>query len=215
MNQFIKYLLILLLSITSCDNQNVYESYSKKEYEKKVQPNDTSYQNINIKIGDIIYTIDNEMIVGEKSIVEMTLSFDMDIKKIIKNVKTFQNKNLHNEKIRMSHVMISKLIDPSGNNFIIVPITSERQLIEKNNYTLWKWYITPLVKGENELILTVDIIIHDNQKTIEVFNGYINVISNDTIITNIIKFLGNNWKWLLSTLLIPLIIFFYKKEKRN
>ena len=166
--------------------------------------------------GDITYVMQDSMVVGEISIVDMTVSKGMTHSEIVASVESFSNASVVAEEIRVTPTMRAKLIDPSTNNFRIVPITPDTQIIEPNGYTLWKWNVTPLVSGVNPLLISVDIIVGDNSKSIEVYEGKIQVISNETSWDKFVKFLNENWKYLLSTLIIPFGIFVYSSvRKRN
>jgi len=165
-----------------------------------------------INKGDIIYIIKDSMVVGEISIVDMTISKNMDITEIITEIETFSDESIYTENIRIAPIMRAKLIDPTGTNFTIIPITPEEQIIENNGYTTWKWNVIPLIKGSNDLYLSVDVIIDNNSKSIEVYNDKILVISNETITMKITNFFLEYWEWFLSTLIIPILSFFYKSK---
>jgi len=166
----------------------------------------------NFNLGDINYVVDDTMIIGNTTEINMTISHNVENSTIISEVETFTNNNLHTEEIRIAPVMKAKLIDPAGINFRIIPTTSEEQFLEDNDYTLWTWNVTPLLKGENELKLVVDIIIDNKNKSIQVFEGVIHVYSNTTIIEIILIFISKNWMYLLSSLIIPFFIFLYKRK---
>jgi hypothetical protein len=171
--------------------------------------------NNEIEVGDINYVVNDTMVIGVTTEVNMTISHNVDIEEIINDVETFNEDNVVSEEIRIAPVMRAKLIDPSGVNFRIIPTTNEEQFLEDEEFTLWTWNVTPLLKGDNELELVVDIIIDDRSKSIQVFDGVIYVYSDDSILDIIIDFINNNWTYLLSTLIIPLFLFFYKKGKNK
>jgi len=166
-------------------------------------------------IGNIYYNISDTMIVGKSKIIDVVISDEnVDKQYIINKVNTFNN-NVFTDTIRISTLMIAKLIDPTNMNFKINPILSEKQFIEKNKITRFQWNVIPLKSGNNELKLTIDIIYLDNCKNIENYNNIIHVYSSETIIDRIKKIFIENWKWLSSTLIIPIFIFLYKKKKKD
>jgi hypothetical protein len=78
----------------------------------------------NKDIGDISYVIDDTMTVGITNVINLTISKNVEIKKIIEAVETFNTENTHSEPIRTSKKMKARLI-PVKDVFKIVPITSE------------------------------------------------------------------------------------------
>lgn len=163
--------------------------------------------------GDINYVVNDTMVVGEISIVNMTISKSVNKEILINDINTFNENNLFTEVIRISPIMSARLIDPkNGENFIIVSITPEEQLIESDDYTKWQWQVTPLNKGNHKLTLTVDIIYETNRKNIKVYDDFIYVYNKDKLTIKLLNFFKNNWEWLLSTLLIPFFIFIYNKK---
>lgn len=173
--------------------------------------------NNNTTLGEISYVLNDTMIVGVITKVNMTISKNVTKEQLISEVETFTENNLHSESIKISPVMRAKLTDPSGVNFRIIPTSNEEQIIQEGDFTLWTWNVTPLTKGDNPLILTVDIIIGNKSKTIPVFDSKIYVYSNEKIIEKILGFLNENWKYFLSSLIIPFLVFLYKKrqDKKN
>lgn len=163
--------------------------------------------------GDIYYVVLDTMTVGEINKVNVTISDSISKDVLINEIETFDEENLTGEIVRISPTMSCELIDPSGGLFKIIPITNKIQIIEKNSYTKWEWNIIPLKKGNHKLVMSVDIIFENNKKNIEVYEDVIYVYSNETFIEKVVVFFNKNWQWLLSTLLIPLVITYYRKKK--
>lgn len=166
--------------------------------------------------GDINYVVQDTMIIGVVNEVNVTISKGVDIKTIIKDVKTFTESNLHTDSIRISPIMRARLIDPSnGVNFIVTPKTNSEQFLEVGDYTRWTWDVTPLKKGNDKLSLVVDVMYGDKIKSYQVYDGIIYVYSNETFFEKITKFIRNNWQFILSSLLIPFGVFLYTKYKKK
>lgn len=165
--------------------------------------------------GDITYVMQDSMVVGEISVIDMTVSKGMTHAEIVAEVESFSDESVITEEVRITPTMRAKLIDPSGSSFKIVQITPETQIVEPNGYTLWKWHVTPIVPGVNPLLISVDIIVGDDSKSIEVYEGTIQVISNETTLDKIMNFFEENWKYLLSTLLLPFGIFIYTSIRKR
>lgn len=167
-------------------------------------------------IGKINYVIQDTMVIGITNEVNMTISGkEVEQKVIIDGVSTFNEHNIYTSDIRITPIMKARLVDPTGVNFRIIPTTEEEQFLEKNDYTLWTWNVTPLTKGNNKLSLSVDVIVNDKSKNIKVYDGIIYVYSDETIISKIINFLTDNWEFIVGTILIPLLVYMYSKIKKR
>ncbi len=168
--------------------------------------------------GDINYVMNDTMKVGITEEVNMTISHDVDKKIIIESVESFQDNEVFSDEINISKVMRARLIDPTEKNFTIVPITQEEQMIENNEYTIWRWDVTPLTSGNNKLILSVDIVVDDKSKSIEVYDGDIFVFSDKSFFGNILLFFKEYWEPILGVLtvvIIPVFTYFYRKYKKK
>lgn len=118
------------------------------------------------------------------------------------------------EEIRVSSRVKVTLIDPSGNkNFDITALNTEEQLVDDSTNTVWRWNIKPKRGGESELVLRATVKILDrlgeNYKDIDVFEKTIKVKASAFVQTK--QFVSDNWKWLMTACVIPLIIWGYKK----
>ena len=168
-----------------------------------------------ISQGDIMYLIQDSMIVGKINVVNMTISYGIEATEIIAEIETFDDETVYTESIRIAPVMKARLIDVSGDNFKIIPITPEEQFLEFNSYTRWVWNVTPLSEGNHQLSLSVDVVLNDKGKTIEVYDDFIYVYSTQSTISKIWDFIAENWKWFLSSLVLPLFYFLFKIFKKK
>jgi len=169
--------------------------------------------------GDITYKEVDTMVVGRTDVLELTISYDIPISRIVEEVHTFISEGeLVSEPIRIAPKMLVTLIDPTnGVNFTIIPISPEEQLIEVNDITKWNWNVTPLTKGNNKLVLSVNIVLENGIKNIQVYEDYIYVYSDESIFERFWNWFIDNWEPFLSLFIIPLVIWgynrFIKKKK--
>jgi len=181
--------------------------------EEQLQIIETTTPETNDKIyGDINYVVEDTMIVMKPTTVNVTVSNGVSVNNIISEVNTFTEGNVITEIIRIAPVMHIALI---GDNFIITPITDETQFLEDGDYTIWQWDVTPLLKGTHKLTLTVDITLENHSKNIETYEDFIYVYSDKSTWAKIGDFFSKEWKWLASTLIIPVGVFLYRKKKKN
>lgn len=112
--------------------------------------------------------------------------------------------------------MAAKLIPAQKNSFEVTAITSETQIIEDNSITLWEWNCTPLIKGSHKLVLSVDIIVDDGiHKTIRAYDGFVFVYSDLSTWDLIVGFFKEQWKWFLTTLVIPLFLYYKRRVEKK
>lgn len=95
--------------------------------------------------------------------------------------------------------------------FNIVALSTLVQNIDKETYTEWEWVVTPKKSGQNPLKLVVKV--KDINKDIVVFNRTINVKKNVPVAFE--GFLEKYWQWLMTTIIIPIFIYFWNRKKRK
>ena len=120
-----------------------------------------------MKPGQMDYQIPDVMVEGKATTCTIRIG-DLEVKDIsISPISTHSS-------IQISDEMSVKLIDLSGGeNFKIVPITTERQGIEKGKYTEWKISVMPLQKGAFPLSLRVSCHFNGKTKDVEVLEKLI------------------------------------------
>lgn len=176
------------------------------------------------KIGEgiIAYSVPNEMIVGKYYSVKLRISKDTDKSKLILGDREIPindvsvSSKITIESIRVESVMSAQLISEEV-SFKIEPKSTEFQNIEDNGYTEWQWRITPLKGGSNFLKLLVKVRVkNENEefyKDIIVFDKNVDVKSN--ALFSFKTWLSNYWQWIISTIIIPFIVWFYKKKSEE
>jgi len=114
----------------------------------------------------------------------------------------------------LTPVINAKLVDPTNENFRITTAGStEKQFLTYYGNTSWEWNVKPLETGSKNLkiILTLNIPLKDKEinKDTVIFNEPIRIISSPPKIAS--HFLIQNWQLLLNAILIPLVIWTFKK----
>jgi hypothetical protein len=126
------------------------------------------------------------------------------------------NSDVTIESIRVESIMSAQLISEKD-IFEITSSSTEFQNIESTGYTEWEWLVKPLKGGDNYLKLIVKVRVVDNgqefYKDITVFDKKIDIKSN--AVFTIKGFIDEYWQWLMTTIIIPLIIWFYNKKKKK
>ncbi|HEX3577766.1 MAG TPA: hypothetical protein VHY33_04305 [Thermoanaerobaculia bacterium] len=100
----------------------------------------------------------------------------------------------------------------AGSGFTIQSNSSEEQIIGGGSYTEWSWQVTPLESGNRELVATVYVEIDGKVKGVAK-RWPVHVSANAG--RSFSQFLGTYWQWLLTTLIIPLVLFWRRQKKQT
>ena len=116
------------------------------------------------------------------------------------------------EDVKVSGEMSAELRADAG-AFDIKALSTKIQNIDNESYTEWEWVVTPKKSGDSPLKLIIRV--KDLNKDIVVFNKNIKIKKNVTVAVG--GFFEKYWQWLMTTIIIPIFIYFWnrKKKKRN
>jgi len=186
------------------------EPYSQPEPIKIIKIANNNVINRTTTDGHVVYKIPTEMSVRS------TYQVLVRISKSIIHIHENLNGEVRESTITLTNAMEVKLVDPSPADtkmFDVVPDNNAVQLVENNeSITQWTWNVTPLKSGTANLKIVVSIIKDGNKKE---------VVYQDTVKVNmdmekeIPFFINKYWQWLLSTLVIPFVIWFYNRHKKD
>lgn len=176
----------------------------------------------NESVGIMAYSTPEQMVVGKSYTIKLRISKEKNKIQLISgdrnitiNDVTVDSKVVI-ESIRVEPIMSANLISEDG-KFIIKTLSTETQNIEDKGYTEWEWRIIPLKGGKNFLKLVVKVKIVDKNgesyKDITVFDKNVEIKSN--IFFDIKNWISNYWQWLITTIIIPFVIWFYKKKNEE
>lgn len=163
-----------------------------------------------IKLGHVVYqTPDTMIVLVESSVIVRISKGKLDTNQIQQDL----NGVINVVPINVTNKMEVKLVDPSpenGPSFNIRSVNKTEQIIEDEVYTQWDFTVVPLKTGYKELKLVVSII-KDGEVKEQTWSDIIRVKNN--VSQKALSFWEKYWQWLLTTIIIPLIIFFYKKRE--
>lgn len=157
--------------------------------------------------GQIVYKIPDTMVVLKNY--EIIIRIQKGSQNI--NIEENLNGKITKKEIRVESKMEVKIKDPE-NKFEISEINKERQIIENDEYTEWRFGIKPKKVGKCKLNIVVSIIIGEDVKEI-VYEDIIVINSNPT--KQIKSWWEENWKLMLELILIPLSIWGYNLWKNR
>lgn len=106
-----------------------------------------------------------------------------------------------------------------GEGFKIVPISPEMQAVLTRKSTEWRWDVTPTIKENTtlSLYLSINMVMKvdgaETSRMVESFRREIKVnVTPQDRVTMLLDALGGEWKWLLGTIFLPLLIWWYKQR---
>lgn len=160
--------------------------------------------------GHIAYKIPNEMSV--RSTYQVIVRISKSTVHIYENL----NGDVKTSSIPISETMEVKVIDPSPSDnkmFEIIPDNTPIQLVENNEHvTQWTFNVTPIRSGTSKLKVVISTITNGFTKEV-VYEDEVKVKIDIT--KSIPFFIATYWQWLLTTLIIPIIIWYNKFRKKD
>jgi hypothetical protein len=181
----------------------------------------TSVVNDNPNFGLVAHSVPEKMEVGKTYTVKLRISKENNKLQLINgNGVPIADANIDSKitiaSIRVEPVMSAKLITDSS-KMLIQSASTLIQDIEKEGFTEWEWRLTPIKGGDIFLKIMVSVIVKSENETITkdipVYDEVVVVKSN--YIFTIKNFIKEYWQWLMTTIVIPFIIWFYNKKKEK
>lgn len=108
------------------------------------------------------------------------------------------------------HVTPTMRATLAGTGFTIQSTSQEEQLIGGGSFTEWSWQVTPLESGNRELVATVYVVLDGKVKGVPK-RWPVHVSANTG--QSVSHFFATYWQWLLTTLIIPLVLYWRKKKQ--
>ncbi len=167
-----------------------------------------------MQMANIVFDTPSSMYRNKTYIINLKLDAVKDISDLFKELSGTEKESAV---VKYSSTMKAELISENKKAFEITPITPDTQVISSINTTSWKWDVTPLEQGEQNLHLSLtaflDIEGKEKALSIKTFDKVIEV--NISYPDEITLFMQNNWKWILGSLLFPLVGFWWKNNRKK
>jgi hypothetical protein len=164
-------------------------------------------------IGKVVYQVPDTMKIFTNYRITVRITKEQKISKnIIEERLNISNGSIKESTIQTTSKMEVTFKDESTEDdpsFIISKINNDQQIID-GNYTEWIFNVKPIKHGDKKLNLIISIIKDDNKKQI-VYTDTIYV--RDSITLQIKLFWFKYWQYLISTFIIPIFIFIWKRRK--
>lgn len=205
------------------NKENVKTNIKKDKLE--IVDNTTGDKDNNSSKGTIAYSVPKEMQVGKSYQIKLRISKqkgkevnhtlvvgEREIPIADENVDS----KVTIENIRVERTMTAELLSEDG-AFKVTKLNTDKQVIEDESYTEWGWIVTPQKSGKTYLKLVIKIKIEADgevsYKDIVVFDKDIEVKANASL--EVKGWLSQYWQWLMTTIIIPIVVFFYKKREKR
>jgi Divergent InlB B-repeat domain len=151
---------------------------------------------------NIAFNAPTTLTLGESVVVELLLSAEQPIGRLEKEITALGKRK--GARIRASDRMEARL---TGLGFEIEAVTPETQGVAGEGVTQWKWEVKPTETGAQRLHLTLSAIIqvrgNDSPRTVRTFEQ--TLVVDVTWRARLSKFVGDNWQWLWTAILIPIV----------
>jgi hypothetical protein len=194
-----------------------YEQHPNKQILKNdvklptiIRLNNSKVLNTTYDMGNVVYRIPSMMTVRTSYQVLVRIS------KSEVNIYENLNGNVRTTKIPLTETMQVNLIDdsPSDNkSFDIIKDNDSIQIVDTtNSYTQWSWNVTPLRVGVGKLKVIISIIKNGNKKDI-VYEDSVKIKMD--LPKQIYYWFLKYWQWLFTSILIPFLVWLYKKIKNK
>jgi hypothetical protein len=153
-----------------------------------------------LPLGHIAFNAPTELREGEAAEIQLLLSLRKPTS-VLQDELTEMGER-EGARVKVSDVMEARLTGPG---FEIEAITPERQLVSPGANTEWKWEIEPTETGSQRLHLTLSALIdvkgERTPRAVRTFEKPI--VIQVTWQQKITGFVGDNWQWLWTTILVP------------
>jgi hypothetical protein len=165
-----------------------------------------------LSLGNVAFNAPKTLRANESAVIQLLLSGEQPIDQLQEQLTELGEKE--GEQIKVSDRMEARL---SGLGFKIEAITPGVQLVSGEGITEWRWEIEPTKVGRRRLHLSLSALIDlrgsESTYTVRTFERSLDV--RVTWSERLSGFFSDNWKWLWTTLLIPLAGWALGRRKRT
>lgn len=158
--------------------------------------------------GTVFYNIPDTMDIKQTYTVTVRISKAKNIAFMITDFKD----TVKTAVVKTSSKMEVRLVDVN-NSFTVVADNSGEQVIDSDSttYTQWTWNVTPNKSGVNALKIVVACFDEQNNKKEIVYQD--KILIKGSVEKATLGFFEEYWQYLLSTFIIPILLWLFKKKK--
>lgn len=186
-------------------------SIDRAEPAKPAIPTDDDYKNLTR--GNIAHNIPRRMQVDEWFDAMVSVSKAADTAVIMSRMP---KRGTIVSTVLVGKSVSIRLIDPTGENFTIRDLNTEKQQVDNLTGTTWEFRIKPILPGENQqLRLIAKTAIGDSERDFTIYDTTVDV--ETTLTKSVWKFTARNWAFItfgITVILIPAITMLRKRRKK-
>lgn len=165
-----------------------------------------------LRQANIVLTIPERANINEDVRVELLLHLEKEIAEIAKLAS--ERGTQYGNTISVSRITDVKLTAPS---FEVDAITPSRQVLKDKDINTWKWTLRPKSSGKHTIDITVLAVVEAEgvrvENTLVTFARQVQIeITPQQLLS---QWFAKYWQWLASTIVIPLLLWWYKSRKRD
>lgn len=190
------YFFLILLILLGCGTEDNEESYDPEKHQ-------ILFEKV---MGQIAYNNPDYLIVGRPCTFEIRLSKNREI-----NIKKdFEGKgSIKVDTLELTSRVRVKLI--SSDDVIIEPIEPEEQALDNESFTIWTWNVIAQSVGTKNFKVRIGLANIDKiDPSLPKFvpGKSFDITTKANLSYSVGNFIKTNWQWIISTLLLPIFIFF-------
>jgi hypothetical protein len=166
----------------------------------------------NMKTGHIVFNNPETINIKEQKEITLLMSLNKSMEELKSKLES--DGTIIGSDIKVLSKMSALL---TSNDLKIINNYPNIQLLDSSGITKWKWHVKPLKLGTAELHLVISALITVDgftaEKVIKTYERKIVIdIKKSQIITD---FLKAHWEWLIATLVLPLLLYYFRIYKNK
>lgn len=181
-----------------------------KQVPKPLPKQDSILQTVTSQLykASAVFTVPNKANINEDIKAQLIIDPNKTIDELKKSV-TGQIQSA--ETIKVSKIVIAKIEAP---DFIVTNLTTNEQALSDTDKTEWLWSLRPKTPGLHEINLTItaEITIDSKFSKYHIRTFDKQVMIEITPLQIVESWWSKYWQWVMSTLILPLAAFIYKKH---
>jgi hypothetical protein len=163
-----------------------------------------------LHFGHLAYNAPSHLAKGQTQLIALSVSPTSSIRQLKATIVASGRKI--GARARLAPVMQAAL---TGLGFRIDPPGPQEQPVAPGLITTWQWQVTPTQTGTLTLALSLKAVVYQQGRrvryTVRTFDETWNVEVSWR--SRLSGFIGTNWKWFVTAIIIPLVVWLYKSRQ--
>lgn len=182
------------------------------ESARKENPNKVDNVTSQLYSASMAFSVPEKANIKEDITIQLMIDPSKELKELEKSLSEPGRKS--SASVKVSQVVIATLTAP---DFDVQNVTPEEQAIAQTQRTEWLWTLTPKSIGKNEVKLSITAVVKLDGKD---YKYHIKTYEKTILIEikpqqRLEEWIAKYWQWLFSTLILPLGLWLYKRQKKE